>query len=129
MICRHKKQWREITLLVPHLWEEVLPHFLEEKGFSGLWLDEEAESPYRLLLRTYMDEADWKPEMWQQLDAHLRELSRVLPADAEDIDLSTRVIEDENWAAHWLPFFQPVKIGPVWVRPSQKPVELKAGEQ
>jgi ribosomal protein L11 methyltransferase len=128
-MTRQKKQWREITLLVPHLWAEVLPYFLEERGFSGLWVDEEAEPPQRLLLRAYMDEAAWKPKMHQALEDKLQELSRVLPTASKEIELSSRVIEEENWAAQWLPFFQPVKIGPVWVRPSQKPVALKQGEQ
>jgi ribosomal protein L11 methyltransferase len=128
-MTEQKKQWREIRLLVPHLWAEVLPHILEEKGFSGLWLDEEAEPPFRLLLRAYMDEATWEPKIHVALQDELRKLPHVLPTASKEIDISSRVIDEENWVSQWLSFFQPVRIGPVWVRPSQKPVDLKVGEQ
>jgi ribosomal protein L11 methyltransferase len=128
-MTHQKKQWREITLLVPHLWAEVLPHFLEEKGFFGLWLDEEVNRPFRLLLRAYIDEAKWEPGIDEALQEDLRKLSGLLPTAPKEIELSARLIEEENWASQWLPFFEPVKIGSVWIRPGQKPVELKVGEQ
>jgi ribosomal protein L11 methyltransferase len=124
-----QKRWIEISLLVPHGWDEVLPGFLEGKGFSGLWLDEEGVSPHRLLLRAYMDEAAWKPETEQQLRSHLRALSRTFRIDRGATALTTRVIEEEDWVSKWLPFFQPLKIGSVWIRPSARPVPLAAEEQ
>ena len=124
-----KQRWREITLVVPHVWNEVLPYFLEEMGFSGLWLDEEGEPPYRLLLRTYLREELWEPYMREQLKAHLRELSIIFRASPGEGKLGMRVIDEEDWASKWLPFFQPLKIGLVWIRPSAKSVPLSAGEQ
>jgi ribosomal protein L11 methyltransferase len=128
-MTRGKRQWREIHLLAPRPWDEILPSFLEEKGYSGLWIDEEEGAPGRLLLRAYMDEDAWTPEAYQELEAYLKELSLILPSDARDMALSSRVIEEEDWAAQWLPFFRPLRIGPVWIRPGEKPVKLSAGEQ
>ena len=123
------KQWREITLLVPNLWDEILPPFLEEQGFSGLWLDQEGVPPHRLLMRAYVDEAAWKPERRQRIEAHLRKLSRSFPHGGQPIAFETRVIEEENWAAKWLPFFKPLKVGPVWIRPSLRSVDMSIGEK
>ncbi len=124
-----KQRWREITLVVPHLWNEVLPHFLEEMGFSGLWLDEEGKPPYRLVLRTYLPEELWEPHMQKELEAHLRESSCIFRASSREGEIGMRVIDEEDWASKWLPFFQPLKIGFVWIRPSAKGVPLAAGEQ
>jgi ribosomal protein L11 methyltransferase len=124
-----KQRWREITLVVPHLWNEVLPYFLQEMGFSGLWLDEEGKPPYRLVLRTYLREELWEPYMHEQLEAHLRELSCIFRAGPRDGELGMRVVDEEDWASKWLPFFQPLKIGSVWIRPSAKCVPLAAGER
>jgi len=124
-----KKRWAEISLRVPRGWDEVLPGFLEEKGFLGLWIDEEGVPPHGLLLRAYMDEAAWKPETEQQLRSHLRELSRTFRIDRGATALTTRVIEEEDWVSKWLPFFQPLKIGSVWIRPSARPVPLAPEEQ
>ena len=124
-----KQGWREIILLVPHLWNEVLPHFLEERGFSGLWLDEEAGPPYRLVVRTYFPEERWEPYLRRELEEHLKELPSVFGASPQEPELRVRVIDDEDWASKWLPFFHPLKIGSVWIRPSAKNVRLAAGEQ
>jgi ribosomal protein L11 methyltransferase len=124
-----KQLWREITLVVPHLWNEVLPHFLEEMGFSGFWLDEEGRPPYRLVLRTYLPEELWEPYMQKDLEAHLRELSCIFRTSPQEGEIEMRVIDEEDWASQWLPFFQPLKIGFVWIRPSAKSVLLAAGEQ
>ena len=124
-----KRAWREITLLVPHLWNEVLPHFLQEKGFSGLWLDEEGGPPHRVVVRTYFPEERWEPYLQQELEAHLEELSSIFGAGLEEAELKMRVIDEEDWASKWLPFFKPIQIGPVWIRPRAKNVRLAAGEQ
>ena len=126
---RDAKKWREITLLVPDLWDEILPEFLEEQGFSGLWLDREEVPPHRLLLRAYVDETTWKPEQQERIESHLRELSHAFPTDLQPIAFETRVIEEEDWAAKWLPFFEPLKIGPVWIRPSLRSVDVGIGEK
>jgi ribosomal protein L11 methyltransferase len=39
------------------------------------------------------------------------------------------LIDEEDWASKWLPFFQPLKIGSVWIRPSTKSVRLSESEQ
>lgn len=123
------KKWREITLLAPQPWGEVLPHFLQEKGFSGIWFDQEGAPLHRLLLRTYINEQSWKPELQEELDACLSELSHIFQAGPGKTEIASRVIEEEDWAAQWLPFFKPLKIGPVWIRPSLKSVDLAEGEQ
>ena len=124
-----KQRWREITLVVPHLWDEILPHFLQELGFSGLWIDEEGKPPYRLVLRTYLPEQAWEPYMHEQLEGYLKELSRIFGVGPQEAELEMRVIDEEDWASKWLPFFQPLKVGFVWIRPSRKSVRMAAGEQ
>jgi ribosomal protein L11 methyltransferase len=124
-----KQRWREITLVVPHLWDEILPHFLQEMGFSGLWIDEEGKPPNRLVLRTYLPEKAWEPYMPEQLEGYLKELSRIFGIGPQEAELGIRVIDEEDWASKWLPFFQPLKVGFVWIRPSRKSVHIAAGEQ
>ena len=124
-----KQRWHEITLMVPHHWDEILPHFLQEMGFSGLWIDEEGRPPYRLVLRTYIPEKAWGPYMHEQLEGHLKELSRIFGDSPLESELEMRVIDEEDWASKWLPFFQPLKVGFVWIRPSLKSIPLASGEQ
>jgi len=109
-----KRRWHKITLVVPPPWKEVLPHFLEEMGFSGLWLDEEQQPPHRLILRAYLQEGLWQPDMQEQLRAHLKELSSIFPDSRQEPELHVGLIDEEDWASKWLPFFQPFKIGSVW---------------
>jgi ribosomal protein L11 methyltransferase len=115
--------------VIPRFWNEVLPHFLEEMDFSGHWLDEEKRPPHRLVLRTYLPEGLWESTMGAQLEAYLRELSFIFPPSAQEAEVHVRLIDEEDWASKWLSFFQPFRIGPVWIRPSQKKIELAAGEQ
>jgi len=124
-----KRRWHKITLVVPPPWKEVLPHFLEEMGFSGLWLDEERQPPHRLILRAYLQEGLWQPDMQEQLRAHLKELSCIFPDSRQEPELHIGLIDEEDWASKWLPFFQPLKIGSVWIRPSTKSVRLSESEQ
>ena len=124
-----KQGWREITLVAPHHWAEILPHFLQEMGFSGLWIDKEGKPPCRLVLRTYLPEKAWGPYILEQLKGRLKELSYIFGDVPQEVELEMRVIEEEDWASKWLPFFQPLKVGFVWIRPSRKSVHIAAGEQ
>ncbi|MBW2173912.1 MAG: 50S ribosomal protein L11 methyltransferase [Deltaproteobacteria bacterium] len=124
-----KRRWHKITLVVPPPWKEVLPHFLEEMGFSGLWLDEERQPPHRLILRAYLKEGLWQPGMQEQLRVHLKELSCIFPVSRQEPELHIGLIDEEDWASKWLPFFQPLKIGPVWIRPSTRSVPPSAHKQ
>jgi ribosomal protein L11 methyltransferase len=124
-----KPRWHEITLKVPHPWHEVLPYFLEEIGCSGLWIDEEVRPPNRLILRAYLPEERWKQNVQEQLLARLKALPDIFSESYQKAELSIRLIDEEDWASKWLPFFQPLKIGSVWIRPSQRSVPLSAGEQ
>ncbi|MBW1858569.1 MAG: 50S ribosomal protein L11 methyltransferase [Deltaproteobacteria bacterium] len=124
-----KRRWHEITLAIPGLWSEVLPAFLEERGFSGAWLDEETSPPHRLILRSYLPEGTWQPTLQEELEDHLEELSSIFPAGPEKAEVKARLIDEEDWATKWVSLFQPFRIGSVWIRPSPKDVQLAPGEQ
>ncbi len=124
-----KPRWYEFTLRVPYLWIEVLPDFLEQKGFSGVWLEEEKGPAPRLVLRAYLPEKLWRPSVARELKAELKRLSAHFPNGAERVEVKTCVIEEADWVSAWLPFFQPLKIGPVWIRPKEKRVELAPGDE
>ncbi len=124
-----KRRWHEITLAIPRLWNEVLPDFLEERGFSGAWLDEEKEPPHRLILRSYLPEGTWQPTLQEELEDHLEELSSIFPAGPEKAEVTARLIDEEDWATKWVSLFRPFRIGSVWIRPSLKNVQLARGEQ
>jgi ribosomal protein L11 methyltransferase len=124
-----KPRWHEITLRVPHPWHEVLPYFLEEIGCSGLWLDEEEKPPKRLILRAYLPEGLWEPNVQEELLDHIKALPGIFPESPQKAELSIRLIDEEDWASKWLPFFRPLKIGSVWIRPSQRSFPLSGGEQ
>ena len=94
-----KQRWREITLVVPHLWDEILPHFLQEMGFSGLWMDEEGKPPYRLVLRTYLPEKSWEPYMLEQLKGRLKELSSIFGDAPQEVEIEMSVKEEEDWVS------------------------------
>ncbi len=124
-----KPRWHEITLAVPRPWNEVLPHILEEMGISSFWLDEEKKPPHRLILRGYLPEGLWQPNVEKQLRAHFKELCYILPERSQEAELNARLVEEEDWSSRWLSFFEPFKIGSVWIRPRQKSVHLSADEQ
>ncbi|MBW1742921.1 MAG: 50S ribosomal protein L11 methyltransferase [Deltaproteobacteria bacterium] len=124
-----KRRWHEITLAIPRLWNEVLPDFLEERGFSGAWLDEEKEPPHRLILRSYLPEGAWQPTLQEELEDYLEELSSIFPAMPEKVEVKARLIDEEDWATKWASLFHPFRIGSVWIRPSLKNVQLAPGEQ
>jgi ribosomal protein L11 methyltransferase len=124
-----KRRWHEITFVIPRLWNEVLPHFLDEMGFSGHWLDEEKQPPHRLVLRTYLPEGLWQPAMEAQVEAYLKELSFIFPAGSQEAQVQVRLIDAEDWGSAWLSFFEPFRIGPVWIRPSRKKIRPASGEQ
>ncbi|MCP4681864.1 MAG: methyltransferase domain-containing protein [Desulfobacterales bacterium] len=121
--------WHEITLSIPAPWDEVLSQFFEEKGFSGLWIDKEENSPNRLLLHAYIQDNKWDPRIREELEARLKDLACISPGGPGDLELKIQVIEEEDWASMWLPFFEPLKIGSVWIRPEGKKLHPTADEQ
>jgi ribosomal protein L11 methyltransferase len=124
-----KKRWFEMTLLVPILWTEILPPFLQDKGCSGLWIDTEKKPPHRAVVRAYLPEKSWTSSLEKQIKCYLKELSVLFPDEIQGLELRKILIEEEDWAASWLPFFEPLKFGHVWIRPTAKPVVLADGEQ
>jgi ribosomal protein L11 methyltransferase len=124
-----KKRWFEMTLLVPVLWTEILPAFLQEKGFSGLWIDSEKDPPHRAVVRAYLPEKIWTSSLGKQIERYLKGLSVLLPVESQRPQMQENIIEEEDWASSWLPFFEPLKFGSVWIRPKAKPVVLADGEQ
>jgi ribosomal protein L11 methyltransferase len=128
-MVRNKKRWKEVILKIPCGWEEILPDFLRKKGFSGAWLDEESMPPHRVVLRSYVSQERWASNVEAELRAHLEALSHIFPGDSDQEEMEVRVIEEQDWASQWLPFFQPFKLGPIWIRPSQRTVELGVGDQ
>ena len=117
-----------MTLLVPGPWTEIVPVFLQEKGFSGLWIDSEKDPPHRSVVRAYLPTKKWTSSLRKQIEGDVKELSRLLPAGSQHPQIQEKVIEDQDWTSCWLPFFEPLKFGPVWIRPNAKPVKLANGE-
>jgi len=124
-----EKRWYEISFLVPDPWTEILPAFLQERGFSSLWIDSEKRPPFRSIMRAYILEQAWTSSLEKQLHGCLKEVSSLFSEQSEEAEIQKRVIREEDWASKWLPFFKPLKIGPVWIRPSTKTVELANGER
>jgi ribosomal protein L11 methyltransferase len=124
-----KQRWHEVTLVIPRLWNELLPEFLKEKGFSGAWLEEEKEPPHRLILRSYLPEGAWQPGLEEEIEYYLDQLSSVFPAGQQKPEVKARLVDEEDWASKWVSLFHPFKIGSVWIRPSLKNVHLSPGEQ
>jgi ribosomal protein L11 methyltransferase len=122
-------RWYEVTLLVPTVWQEILPDALERMGFSGIWVDEEKKPPYRAVLKAYLSDTAWRDETAQEIAGHLEHISRAFSNGVDRGEFTFRVIEEEDWASKWLPFFTPIRIGPVWIRPIEKEVGLLAGEK
>ena len=124
-----KKRWLEVTFLVPALWTEILPPFLQEKGFLSLWIETEQRPPYRTAVRAYLLEKKWNSNMEEEIESYLKDLSLLFPEAIERPEIRKNFIEDEDWASSWLPFFKPLKFGSVWIRTTAKPVALADGEQ
>ena len=124
-----KPRWHEVTLVVPRLWNEVLPEFLEVKGLSGAWLEEEQEAPHKLILRSYLPEGKWTTGLQEEIEAYLDRLATIFPAGPLKPEVKTRRIDEEDWATKWASLFQPFRIGSVWIRSSLKNVQLSPGEQ
>jgi ribosomal protein L11 methyltransferase len=124
-----KRRWHEVTLAVPRLWNEVLPDFLEKKGFSGSWLEEERKPPHRLIVRSYLPEGTWQPGLQEEIEAYLEELSTLFPVRPRKWEVKACLIDEEDWVTKWVALFQPFRIGSVWIRPSLKKVQLGPREQ
>jgi ribosomal protein L11 methyltransferase len=116
-------------MAVPRLWNEVLPAFLEERGFSGAWVEEEKGAPHKLILRSYLSEGKWTAGLQEEIEAYLDKLASIFPTGPQKPDVKTRLIDEEEWATKWTSLFQPFRVGPVWIRPSVKSVHLSPGEQ
>ncbi len=71
----------------------------------------------------------WEPDIQTNLSTYLDQIYRLSGAIDLQPDLEVRLIEEEDWAAKWLPFFRPLKIGTIWITSSEINVPLKEGEQ
>ncbi|MBW2107962.1 MAG: 50S ribosomal protein L11 methyltransferase [Deltaproteobacteria bacterium] len=124
-----KTQWVEIILRIPGLWVEALAPLLEDLGLTGVWIEEENSPPFRTVVRAYIAEKRWSAELEARVHNRLRQLGQWLPAERQGPAVEKRLIEDQDWAAAWLPFFEPIKVGSIWIRPSAKPVHLSRNER
>jgi ribosomal protein L11 methyltransferase len=124
-----KKRWLEMTFLVPALWTEILPPFLQEKGFLSLWIETEQRPPHRTVVRAYVPEKKWNAILEEEIQSYFKDLSLLFPEEIERPEIRKNFIEEEDWASSWLPFFEPLKFGSVWIRTTAKPVVLADGEQ
>lgn len=124
-----KRRWHEVTLVIPRIWNEVLPEFLGERGFSGAWLEEEEGASHRLILRSYLPEGTWQSTLEEEIEDYLEELDSIFPGSPQKPEIKARLIDEEDWAEKWVSLFQPFRIGPVWIRPSLKNAQLSPGEQ
>lgn len=124
-----RQRWYEITFLVPPVWGEALPGFLQEQGFCGLWVEDEKKPPFRTMIRTYLLEHNWSSGLERNLGIYLDRLSVFVPVADQKAIVQKRIIEEQDWASAWLPFFEPLRIGPVWIRPRGKTVVLCRGQR
>ena len=123
-----EKRWYEVTLWVPTLWEEVLPGLLEDMGFSAMWVDTKEDNSLYSRLKAYLPEELWHADLEEKLKGHLTSLSDIFSKGTEKGEIRVRLITEEDWASQWLPFFTPIRLGPVWIRPQGKPVTMATGE-
>ena len=124
-----KRRWHEVTMVVPRLWNEVLPEFLQERGLSGAWVEEEKKAPHKLILHSYLPEEKWTDGLQKEIEGYLDKLDSIFPTGQQKPEVKRRLIEEESWATKWASLFQPFRIGSVWIRPSLKSVQLSLGEQ
>lgn len=129
MLNGMRKRWYEISISAPGPWTEILPAFLQDMGFSGLWMDSEARPPFRSIMRGYIPEEAWTAPLEKQLHARMEEVSSLFPESFQAAGIQKRIIHEQDWASKWMPYFNPLKIGPVWIRPSTKTVALANGER
>lgn len=123
-----KKYWHEIVLRIPSPWAEALPSFLEDMGGLGCWLDDSIGEE-RVKMRAYFPEQTWNNDLHARLEACLKNCQIAFPWTSPDWSLDVHLIEEEDWASKWLPFFKPIQVGPVWIRPSFAQISLAPGEQ
>jgi ribosomal protein L11 methyltransferase len=120
--------WVEVSFSVPGVWEEVIADILKDMGFSGLWIEDNGKTSHWSFLKAYIPEKDWHPALKERLATDLERLSAIFAQGAEKGTFAVRKIEEEDWASKWLPFFEPIRVGPVWIRPGEKAVQLAEGE-
>lgn len=123
------RRWKEVRLVIPVPWLEAIAADLQALGFSGLWIDEPAEKDGASVIRCYLPETEWHPDVLGKLNLRLNLLSRFFACEPPSAHLDVKTIEEEDWASKWLPFFTPFQVGHVWIRSSRKSVRLKNGEQ
>jgi len=131
------REWYEISVKADAEAVEAISELLGRYGFNeGVAIDE----PYRqdgdgdnleidptqpFVIRTYIADSDFRPEVIEDLRSSLRLLGGLRPIG----DLQVTTLKEEDWANAWKEHFQVHQIGErVVIRPPWHQYEPKAGE-
>jgi ribosomal protein L11 methyltransferase len=135
---RHpEREWYELAVAADAEAVEVISELLARYGFNdGVAIDEpyvqdgdgdnlEIDESKPFLIRTYIADSDFKPELVEELRSSLRLLGHLRPIG----DLKVSTLKEEDWANAWKEHFQVHAIGDrVVIRPPWHTYEPKGDE-
>jgi len=140
--------WHELTILALESSQEMVSHYLQECGATGVsieesWTPEKAQDTsfgrwydrplnhirpgYAEIKGYFAFDADM-----ERVVSQMREALERLPEfgyDAGEYEISVRQVDDEEWADAWKAYFKPVSISErLTVKPSWEPYTPREGE-
>ena len=132
-----EREWYELSVEADAEAVEPISELLGRYGFNeGVAIDEpylqdgdgdnlEVDTSKPFVIRTYIADSDFKPDVIEDLRASLRLLGRLRPIG----ELKITTLKEEDWANSWKEHFQVLKIGDrVVIRPPWREYEPAAGE-
>lgn len=132
-----EREWYELSVEADAEAVEPISELLGRYGFNeGVAIDEpyiqdgdgdnlEVDTTKPFIIRTYIADSDFKPEVIEDLRASLRLLSGLRPIG----ELKISTLKEEDWANSWKEHFQVHRIGDrVVIRPPWREYEPAEGE-
>ncbi|HBT46512.1 MAG TPA: 50S ribosomal protein L11 methyltransferase [Peptococcaceae bacterium] len=118
-------KWQEISVTTPLEAGEAVAGLFYEAGAQGLVVE---DKDGRVVLRGYLPRDETLKARLRDLQEGLKAIGRFFPGCRAE--LSSRSLEEEDWASAWKAYFKPLKIGrhlvvkPSWEEYSPLPGEL-----
>jgi ribosomal protein L11 methyltransferase len=123
-------RWLEITIHTSEEAEELVAHAFHEMGAGGVSIEESGslnkprdtslgqwyEAPLNdipegeVVVKAYFPDSSESSSLVAQLEEHVRFIRDELNFDVGKAEISTREVDEEDWANSWKQYYKPVRI-------------------
>lgn len=129
--------WIEVAVIVDGEAAEAIAELMTRYGHqgvaveqadvpAGVWDEDQAQPPQRLILRAYFPADDRAEETRAAFESALGHMSLLYPMPTPQY----RLVADEDWAESWKAHYQPVRVGrhlliqPRWLPADPRPDDI-----